>query len=68
MLQPKKFYTGVGLDPETVTYLAQLSRQTSRTRSWLINAIVREHARQTKVEEEAQAAAALRQEIPTIRI
>ena len=68
MFHSKKFYTGVGLDPEIVAYLAQLSRHTSRTRSWLINAIVRQHAFQAKVEGEAQAAAAMRQEIPTIRI
>lgn len=40
----KKTYTGVTLDPDVLTYLAELGKREDRNRSWLINAIVREHA------------------------
>jgi predicted transcriptional regulator len=68
MSTARKFYTGVGLDPEVVQFLSELGRETQRTRSWLINAIVSEQARRLRLEREAQAAALSHQQSPTIRM
>lgn len=44
----KKINTGVTLEPDVAAYLADLAKREDRDRSWLINAIVREHStRQT---------------------
>jgi len=37
---------GVVLDSDVIEYLEALGEQEDRSRSWLINTIVREHARQ----------------------
>lgn len=42
--KPKRINTGVVLDPDVAAYLEELGKQEDRDRSWLINAIVREHA------------------------
>lgn len=68
MANTRKLYTGVGLDPEVVGFLAELSRQTDRTRSWLINAIVIDHARRLRLEQEAKAAQTTGVKIPIIRM
>lgn len=67
MPSPRKFYTGVGLDPEVTQYLTELSRHLGRNRSWLINAIVGEHARQTRVDAEARTADFMSRELPVIQ-
>jgi predicted transcriptional regulator len=41
----KRIYTGVTLEPDVIAYLESLGEQEDRDRSWLINAIVREHAK-----------------------
>ena len=43
MPSSKRFYTGVTLQTDVRQYLDQLARQLDRPRSYLINAIVREH-------------------------
>lgn len=68
MTTTKKLYTGVGLDPEVVGFLAELSRQTDRTRSWLINAIVLDHARRLRLEQETKAAQTTGVKVPVIRV
>ena len=68
MSTARKIYTGVGLDPEVVEFLADLSRETERNRSWLINAIVLEQARRMRLELEAKAADASRKEPPVIQM
>jgi predicted transcriptional regulator len=64
----RKFYTGVGLDPEVVQFLADLSQQTQRTRSWLINAIILDQAQRLRLEQEAKAAEFSRNQPPVIQI
>ena len=44
-MREKKIITGVTLDRKAVEYLRNLSEQEQRSRSFLINAIVLEHAR-----------------------
>ena len=66
MSSPKKIYTGVGLDPEVVHFLADLSRETERTRSWLINAIIRDQARRLNDHEEPLATKIAGNPLPTI--
>lgn len=40
-------YTGVSLRPEIMDYLDQLVAQTQTSRSWVLNTLVAEHARNT---------------------
>lgn len=47
---PPKRNTGVSLDHDVTQYLDNLARATDRSRSWLINAIIRRHAQQVKEE------------------
>jgi len=42
--KPKRINTGVTLEPDVIDYLESLGKREDRDRSWLINAIVREHA------------------------
>jgi hypothetical protein len=42
--KPKRINTGITLEPDVVAYLEELGLREDRDRSWLINAIVREHA------------------------
>lgn len=42
--KPKRITTGISLDGDVVAYLEELGKREDRDRSWLINAIVREHA------------------------
>ena len=44
--KPTKFYTGVSLNQEVVTYLNDIAKRMGWTRSLVIDFIVREHARQ----------------------
>ena len=68
MSTTRKIYTGIGLDPEVVEFLADLSRQTERPRSWLINAIVLEQARRLRVEQKAKVAELSQNPVPVIRM
>ena len=45
---PPKRNTGVSLDQDVTQYLDDLARATDRSRSWLINAIIRRHAQHVK--------------------
>ena len=67
MSSPRKIYTGIGLDPEVIQFLGELARETERPRSWLINAIVREKARNLKEQHAAAASESSRQQPPVIR-
>lgn len=66
MPAPTKIYTGIGLDPEVVEFLAELARETERPRSWLINAIVREKAWTLHQELDAKAAGFRRRKEPPV--
>ncbi len=66
MSLPRKFYTGIGLDPEVIEFLADLARQTERPRSWLINAIVREKAQRLREERETKTAEFRRRSEPPV--
>ena len=44
-MREKKIITGVTLDREAVEYLSNLGHKEQRSRSFLINAIVLEHAK-----------------------
>jgi predicted transcriptional regulator len=68
MPQTKKHYTGVALDQEVVQFLADLSRETQRTRSWLINAIIRDQARRIRLEQESNMTAERQNQPPIIRV
>jgi len=35
-------------DPDVIEHLNELAEKTDRDRSWLVNAIIREHTRRTK--------------------
>ena len=39
------YKTGVSLEPEVINYLDELAASTGLNRSWLVNAIVAEHAK-----------------------
>lgn len=67
MSAPKKIYTGVGLDPEVVDFLADLSQETQRTRSWLINALIRDQARRMSENQEFIAKKIAGNPLPTIQ-
>lgn len=54
MGRTKKQITGVSFDPDVVAYLDELRQNTDRSRSWLINAIVRDYAQQMKERREAR--------------
>jgi predicted transcriptional regulator len=41
----KKKVSGVALDPDVIEYLDQLAAQQDRSRSWIVNALAKEHAR-----------------------
>jgi metal-responsive CopG/Arc/MetJ family transcriptional regulator len=43
--------TSVSLDPDVTAYLEDLGKKADRSRSWLINAIVRSHAQQDRDEQ-----------------
>lgn len=43
--------TSVTLDPDVAAYLEQLGKKADRSRSWLINSIVRTHAQQDQGEQ-----------------
>lgn len=45
MARDSKFYTGVTLDRDVVAYLGALQKKLGRDRSYLINALVKEHRR-----------------------
>lgn len=45
-MRERKIITGVTLDRQAVEYLRQLSQKRQRSRSFLINSIVLEHAKQ----------------------
>ena len=62
--KPKR-NTGVSLDHDVTEYLDVLSRETDRSRSWLINAIVRQHVQLVK---EKRAAAVVEPELAVIRL
>jgi hypothetical protein len=40
-----RYYTGVTLQPDVLTYVDALARQTDTNRSWIINAIVQQYAK-----------------------
>ena len=42
--QITKSVAGVALDSDVIEYLEELGKREDRSRSWLINTIVREHA------------------------
>jgi predicted transcriptional regulator len=42
----EKIISGVAFDPDVTDYLEELSEREDRSRSWLINTIIREHAKQ----------------------
>ena len=46
----KRIPTSIKMEPEVAAYLQQLSEQLQRDRTFLINAIVSEHAMRTKGE------------------
>ncbi len=54
-MREKKIITGVTLDPEALEYLSNLAEQEQRSRSFLINAIVLEHARKRTEDSSLQA-------------
>ncbi len=68
MSYSRKIYTGIGLDPEVVEFLAQLARESERPRSWLINAIVREKAQRLREEHAAAVAEGANKKMPIIRL
>jgi predicted transcriptional regulator len=43
--------TSVSLDPDVEVYLEQLGKKADRSRSWLINSIIRTHAQQDQDEQ-----------------
>jgi len=67
MIQSRKKTTGVTLDPDVIAYLAELAQQTDRSRSWLINSIIREHARQMR-EKQGVSPVEFRPTVPTIQL
>ena len=68
MSTPKKIYTGIGLDPEVAQFLAELSQETDRPRSWLINALIRKQANSLRQEREAKVAELNREQPPVIQM
>ena len=50
----RKIHTGISLDEDVLNYLAQLTTRDQRTRSFIINAIVREHARRNGPAQESR--------------
>ena len=40
----KKIGTGVKLDTEAIEYVDELARKSERSRSWIINRLIRDHA------------------------
>lgn len=46
MPKPKKRAAGVMLDPDVIDFLAELAGNEGRSRSWLINYIIRHYAQQ----------------------
>jgi hypothetical protein len=40
-----RYYTGVTLQPDVLSYVDDLARQTDTNRSWIINAIVQQYAK-----------------------
>lgn len=47
----KRVNTGIQLEPDVLAYLEDLKRKTERSRTWLVNAIVREHVRSIRERE-----------------
>jgi len=47
-LMTHRFTSGVSFDPDVLEYLQLLGEQHQRPRSFIINAIVREHAQRTR--------------------
>ncbi len=45
MSRESKYYTGVTLDQDVVSYLGSLQKKLGRDRSYLINALIKEHRR-----------------------
>lgn len=43
-----RYYTGVTLQPDVLTYVDGLAQQTNTNRSWIINAIVQEYVKLTQ--------------------
>jgi predicted transcriptional regulator len=43
--------TSLSLDPDVAAYLEQLGKKADRSRSWLINSIIRTHAQQDQDEQ-----------------
>ena len=68
MSTSRKIYTGIGLDLDVVEFLADLGRETQRTRSWLINALIRDQFRRMEEEREAKVGALNRLAQPVIHM
>jgi predicted transcriptional regulator len=43
--KPEKKPTGVVLDKEMMEYVDELARRSERSRSWMINFLIRQHAK-----------------------
>ncbi|HEX8340106.1 MAG TPA: hypothetical protein VF624_04290 [Tepidisphaeraceae bacterium] len=44
-LQPTRAYAGISFRPEVLQYLDLVAQQAGMSRSWVVNAIVLEHAK-----------------------
>lgn len=55
----RKIHTGISLDEDVLTYLDQLAARDQRTRSFIINTIVRDHAKRNGVSQESRVAEAI---------
>jgi hypothetical protein len=53
-MTPPKIGAGVAFDPDVLEYLRRLCAEFRRDRSFIINAIVRDHARQQKARPRAR--------------
>lgn len=62
-----KHIAGIRFDPDVLSHLAELSRRTDRSRNWLVNTIIREHARELQEKHKNQKVA-LEQPTMTIHI
>jgi len=52
MSSSNKIKASVSFQPDVIEYLDRLAKEMDRDRSWLINRIVREHARRVEREED----------------
>ena len=49
--QPTRAYAGIRFRPEVLAYLDLVAQQAGMNRSWVVNAIVLEHAKLAKADE-----------------